>query len=125
LSSTIPDGEDRPVLTAIQSANLGIRFLLELCLLVSIGYSAFSTVQGRLFQIAAGILAALIVALVWGILLAPASSMRLQGAPYVGLEVALFLAAVVGLTISGQPLLGVVLAAAALINDILLAVWHQ
>jgi hypothetical protein len=63
------------VLTAIESITLAARFLLELCLLGAIGYWGFRAVPGRL----AGVGAALVVAPLWGALLAPASEMRLQG----------------------------------------------
>jgi hypothetical protein len=113
------------VLSAIQSANLALRFLLELCLLAAIGYWGFNAVQGRVLQIVVGLGAAALVAVIWGIWLAPASSMRLQGGPYVVLEVVLFVAAVAGLALAGQPVLAWILGALALVNGILLAVWQQ
>jgi undecaprenyl pyrophosphate phosphatase UppP len=62
----------------IQSINLLLRFLLELCLLVIFGYWGFKTGQSTLAKIGLGIGIPLIVAVLWGIFLAPASDTRLQ-----------------------------------------------
>lgn len=62
----------------IQSANLILRFLLELCLVVIFGYWGFKTGQSTLTKIGLGIGIPLIVAVLWGIFLAPASDTRPQ-----------------------------------------------
>lgn len=62
----------------IKPANLALRFLLELCILVALGYWGFKTRAGWAVKIGLGIGGPLVVAVVWEIFLAPNSSIRLQ-----------------------------------------------
>jgi Protein of unknown function (DUF2568) len=43
------------MLEVIKTANVALRFLLELCILVALGYWGFQTGQGQLAKIALGI----------------------------------------------------------------------
>ena len=61
---------------AIKGLNLGVRFLLELCILVILGYWGFKTGGQTITKILLGIGSPILFAVVWGAFLAPKSSMR-------------------------------------------------
>jgi hypothetical protein len=64
-------------------------------------------------------------AVVWGLFLAPASNMRVQGPLYVILELVVLGGAAVALVVAGRPALAGVFALVAVINRILMVVWGQ
>ncbi len=109
----------------IKAGNLGLRFLLELCLLAALGYWGFHTARGVIGKIAVGIGVPLVVAILWGVFLAPASSMRLEGPLYMVLEVIIFGGAAAALYATGHPALAWALVLVAVINRVLMVVWGQ
>lgn len=62
----------------IKFANLTLRFLLELCMLATLGYWGLRTGEQLVVKIALGIGVPLLVGMVWGIFLAPKSTRRLD-----------------------------------------------
>jgi len=64
---------------AIKMLNLLVRFLLELCLLAAIGYWGFETHSSWGWKILLGIGLPLLIAVLWGMFLAPKSAYRLGG----------------------------------------------
>ena len=66
------------VLMVIKNGNVALRFLLELCVLVALGYWGFQTGQGLFAKIGLGIGTPLVAAVVWGLLGAPGSSWQLH-----------------------------------------------
>ena len=66
-------------LTVIKNANLALSFLLELCVLVALGYWGFQTGQGTIAKIGLGIGAPMVAVVVWALFGAPKSAWRLQG----------------------------------------------
>jgi len=86
-----------------------VRFLLELCAVAAlvIGGAALG------WWLAAGLPVALVV--VWGWLIAPRSTRRLPDPQRLVLEIAIFIAAGTALAISGYPILGILLAFAAIV----------
>lgn len=62
----------------IKTANVALRFLLELCILVALGYWGVQTGQGLLAKIGLGIGVPLIAAVVWGLVGAPSSPWQLH-----------------------------------------------
>lgn len=110
---------------AIKTTNLGLRFLLELCMLAALGYWGFNTGKGTLVKIALGIGAPLIAAVLWGVFEAPNSSMRLHGAPQLILEVAIFAVAAGALYAAKHPNLAIVFALVVVVNRVLMQVWGQ
>ncbi len=109
----------------IKAGNLAVRFLLELCILVALGYWGFHTARGMLGQIALGLGVPLLVAILWGMFLAPASSMRLAGPLYLILEVAIFGAAAAALSATGHPALAWTFVLIAVLNKVLMVIWGQ
>lgn len=109
----------------IQSANLALRFVLELCALAALGYWGFKTGQGMLLKIVLGIGAPLLAALVWAIFVAPGSSRQLREPLLLVAEVVVFAAAAVALYAAGRPTLAWLLAAVFVINRALMYIWGQ
>jgi hypothetical protein len=109
----------------IKYANLGFRFLLELCVLCSLGYWGFQTGRGMVVKIGLGIGAPLLAALVWGTFGAPGSQIQVSGALHLLLELAIFGGAVVALKATGHSTLAWTFGLAVVVNRILMYVWGQ
>ncbi|HTP07131.1 MAG TPA: YrdB family protein [Anaerolineae bacterium] len=109
----------------LKAANLALSFFLELCLVVAYGYWGFTTGNDLIAQLLLGIGVPVIVIVIWGSWLAPASKRRLQGLPHWLLEIALFVLAVVALYSAGQPTWAVIFAAVYAVNVILRLMWKQ
>jgi hypothetical protein len=109
----------------IKSANLGMRFLLELCALVALGYWGFRTSDQLLLKLVLGLGAPLIAAALWATLGAPAAQAKLSGGLHLALEVVIFGAASLALVKADQPGLAGAFAAVFIANRILMAVWGQ
>jgi Na+-transporting NADH:ubiquinone oxidoreductase subunit NqrE len=110
---------------ALKVINMALAFFLELCLLAAFFYWGVQTGNGLALQIILGIGAPLVVAIIWGMLLAPKAARRLRGAPYLLLKYLLFGLAALALAAVGQTVTGVVLFAAALLNQTLLHLWES
>jgi len=67
----------------------------------------------------------LAAAVVWGVAIAPRARRRASDPARAALELLLFAAAATGLVVTGQPVLGLVLAAAVLVNVALTFAWDQ
>ncbi|MCA0330281.1 MAG: DUF2568 domain-containing protein [Actinobacteria bacterium] len=93
---------------------LALRFLLELALLAAIVVGVVRLVDGFAGWVI-GVLAALLVALVWGIFLSPRRRVQSPVAVRVGAELVLFVVAAWLLAASGLLALGVVLVVAELV----------
>lgn len=74
----------------IKSLNQVIAFVLELCLLVSLGYWGFQVRPEILLKIVLGIGLPIGAAVLWGAFLAPHAPHRLEGFGLAGLKLALF-----------------------------------
>lgn len=109
----------------LESANLALRFLLELCALAALGYWGFQTGKGPIVKFGLGIGAPLLAAVVWGMYGAPGSQAAVTGVMRVGLELAIFGVAAVALYAAGQPGLASVFGVAVMINRALMYVWGQ
>ena len=113
------------MLAALKLINLSLAFVLELAMLAAYASWGFHTGQSTVVKIGLGIGVPLLVAVIWGLLMAPNSSRRLNGAAYLALKVVLFGLAVAALISTGNVALGILLGAAVAINTILLHVWKQ
>ncbi len=104
----------------LKPINLGLRFLLELAMLAAFAFWGFHTGAQPLAKILLGVGVPLLVAVIWGALLAPRSSRRLQDPAYSILVYFLFGLAALGLVIAGQVVLAVILAVVFVANDVML-----
>ncbi len=94
-------------------------------MLAAFAYWGFQTGQSTIVKIGLGIGIPLLAAVIWGLFMAPNSSMRLHGAAYLALKLLLFGLAVAALITTGNDALGIVLGVVVVINTILLYVWKQ
>jgi hypothetical protein len=110
---------------AARAANLGLKFVLELCMLAALaawGAQAGGSTAGDVLLAVAAPLAA---AVVWGIYAAPQARRRLARAPRIALELAVFAIAAVALVAAGAHVLGAVFAAVVVVNTALLVAWDD
>jgi hypothetical protein len=109
----------------IKAVNLGLAFALELGMLAALAYWGWRVGGSLPAQVALGVGAPLLAAMIWGRFCAPKSRTRLPQPRLVVLEVALQELAAVALAVAGQPALAVVYGALVLVNQALLVRWKQ
>jgi hypothetical protein len=88
---------------------LGLRFLVELCLFAAMAVVGWGAVANHLVGAVAGVVLALVVATVWGVLLSPKRRIDLPLFVRVVVELVLFATAAVGLAAQGHPSWGIAL----------------
>ncbi len=106
--------------------NLGLRFVLELCILVIFGYWGFKTGgSSTLLKLLLGIGTPILFAVGWGTFLAPKSSMQLSEPWLFLLELIIFGLACWALFSTGKTNLAVTFGVIYIINKILILIWRQ
>ncbi len=105
--------------------NLGVRFVLELCILVIVGYWGFKTGSSTAMKFLLGIGSPILFAVVWGIFLAPKSSMKLTEPWLFLMEFILFGLAGWALYSTGQINLTIAFGVIYILNKILMLIWKQ
>lgn len=113
------------MITAAKLANLVLAFLLELGVLIALGYWGLQTGQGTIAPIGLGIGAPLLAIGVWAVFGAPRSEQRLRGPWLLMLRVIFFGSGAVALWAAGQQITGVVFALISSINLVLIYAWKQ
>jgi len=108
----------------MKTANLALKFLLELAALASFAIWGAESESGAL-AVAHAIIAPLIVTLLWGRLAAPRSRHRLPRATRIPFEMTVFALAVVALAISGHVAWAIGLGVVMAINAGLMTVFAQ
>jgi hypothetical protein len=103
-----------PTLAGVRGALLGLRFLLELCLLGALGLGGWAIAEGGPLGALAGVAAAAIGAAIWGAWIAPRAKRRLPDPARFALETALFVLGAVALWVAWTPLAEVVFAVASI-----------
>jgi len=109
----------------LKGSNLLVRFLLELCMLAAVGYWGFKTNSGWAMKIIFGIGLPILIAVIWGLFLAPKATYPLRGVSHLALEVLLLASGAVALFASGRLDVGWVYTAILVVNKVLLIVWKQ
>jgi hypothetical protein len=107
----------------VKSANLALRFLLELCALAALGYWGFQTGQSLLVKIGLAIAAPLLAAVVWGAFIAPRAAVPVPTWLWLVLQVLIFGCAAAGLVATGHGILAGVFVLAVVINILLIWAW--
>jgi hypothetical protein len=109
----------------VKAANLGVRFLLELCALAALGVCGWQVPDQIVASVLLAIAAPLLAAAVWGRWVAPKAGHRLDDPARLGVELLVFGAAVVGLLVADQPGWALALAVAYAVNVSLGFAWRQ
>ncbi len=112
-------------MNGLKVLNLALRFLLELCMLAAVAYWGFTTQAAWLMKILFGIGLPVLIAVLWGMFIAPKATRPLSGAPRLTLELILFASGAVALFASGKPTLGWVYVIVLIVNEVLLFLWKE
>jgi hypothetical protein len=108
----------------VRSANLALKFLLELAALAAVAVWGADTGSG-LGAVLLAVAAPLVVALLWGRFAAPRASRRLSTSSRIPFELGVFLLAAIALVACGHTVAAVVFAALVVGNAALLTVFDQ
>jgi hypothetical protein len=109
----------------LQNTNLALRFILELCTLIALGYWGFHAWDGINMKIVLGIGAPVLNAILWGAFGAPKSKVKLSLPFHILLELIVFGIPAVALYVSGKPQLAWIYGICVVINRLLMVVWKQ
>jgi hypothetical protein len=112
-------------LNALKVANLALAFLLELAALAAFAWWGYQTGDGALAKIGLAIGAPLVVAVLWGLFIAPRAVVSLSPVWRSLLAMIVFGAAAIVLFVTGQSALAWVFLILAVLNRILIVVWKQ
>jgi hypothetical protein len=99
----------------LKAANLGLRFVLELCALAALAFWGWHAASGAL-RVVLAVGAAALMIVVWGRYMSPKASHPVEDPVRIALEIVIFGAAVAGLFASGEPVLGAVMVAAVALH---------
>lgn len=108
----------------VKTINLTLSFLLELCLIVALGYWGFHAVRSEAGKWALGIGMPLIAISLWSIVAAPRSARRLQHTPLAIFKIVIFTLAAVGLYLTHVKMLGVTFELVSLLNIVGSFIWE-
>ncbi|NRF93468.1 YrdB family protein [Paenibacillus frigoriresistens] len=106
----------------MKAANLGLRFLLELCILASLCYWGFHI--GKLKGVL-GIGAPLLAAILWGMFVSPKASITVSQPLQFIIELVIFAAAIIALYVTGKHSLAICFALFYILHSILKFLWEQ
>ena len=109
----------------IQSANLGLRFILELGVLAVLGYWGYRTGGSTVTKLALAGGAVAATAVVWATFVSPNASVEVPAAVHLLLQVLVFATAAAALVSLHRPTLASVFGATVLVNAALMAAWNQ
>lgn len=105
--------------------NLALRFVLELAMLAALAAWGVHTGRSTAADLALGIGAPAVAAILWGRYAAPRSAARLRGVALRVLQLFLLGLGAAALIAAGWVLLGVIFALAIAVNALLLELWGQ
>lgn len=109
----------------LKTLNLLVRFLLELCMLAAVAYWGFKTHSGWTMKIIFGIGLPILMAVLWGLFVAPRATYPLSGISYLAVELILLGSGAIALFASGKPTLGWIYTIILVVNKVLLLLWKQ
>ncbi|RAQ96003.1 YrdB family protein [Thermogemmatispora tikiterensis] len=109
----------------LKELNRALRFLLEVALILTLGYWGASTSLALTLRFFLGLALPLLAMLVWGLLVAPKARHRLVDPWRLLIELALFSLAALALWDRQFYLLAIALVALFLLNRLALSLWGQ
>ncbi|MCM3570159.1 YrdB family protein [Neobacillus mesonae] len=112
-------------MAALQNINLAIRFLLEICALMALGYWGFHTGNGKVTKALLGVGVPILIAVIWGVFGSPKAKFKLSMTPQIFLELVVFGIPVIALLVVGKTQLALIYGICVVINRLLMIVWKQ
>lgn len=105
--------------------NLGLAFILELCMFASFGFWASSLEASVIFKMSVGVIATIIAIVLWAVFCAPNSETRLAQPKRYIFQLVIFTAAALLLYNAGRTLTAAALVGAWVISSTASLVWKQ
>ena len=112
-------------MNALKVANLALAFLLELAALAAFAWWGYQTGDGALAKFGLAIGAPLVVAVFWGLFVAPRAVFSLSPVWRLLLAMIVFGAAAIALFVTGLTALAWAFLIIAVLNRIVILVWKQ
>lgn len=112
-------------MSALKYVNLALAFGLELAALAALGYWGWHASAELPLQLGLALGAPLLMAVVWGLWLAPRAAQRLPNPARAALQLGIFGIAALALVGAGQPGPAITFAGLVVVNTLLLHIWHQ
>jgi len=109
----------------LRTANLGLSFLLELGALGVLASWGWQVTDDPVARVALAVAAPLVMAIVWGLFVAPKSVLRVPPLPKAILSLLILELSAAALIATGQLVLGVLFATMILLNTALATWWRQ
>lgn len=109
----------------LQSANLALRFILELCGLVAVGYWGFLAIGSGLKKFTLGIGSPLLIAVIWGMFGSPKALVKLSTHWHLLLEIVIFGLPAIALYVTGNKRLALIYGLLVVFNRMMMFIWHQ
>ncbi len=125
MSDFIESLEREAIVEVIKTANVALRFLLELCALVALGCWGLQTGQGLLLKIGLGIGVPLLAVVTWVLFVSPNAVVRLPEPVPCVLGLVILGIAAAALAAAGHPSLAIAFGIIVVINAVLMVVWRQ
>ncbi|MBS4211295.1 MULTISPECIES: YrdB family protein [Neobacillus] len=113
------------LLAGLQSINIALRFLLELCSLFAVGYWGYKTGESLVVQWILAVGGPLVLAVIWGLMGSPKAPIKLSEPFYFILEIIVFGLPVLLLALLGKNELAWFIGIVVVINKILMIIWKQ
>lgn len=112
-------------MAVLRNVNLALSFLLELCMLAALGYWGFQTGSHLATKIVLAIGAPLVVAVIWGIFVAPKAIVPVSAPVHLLFQLVLFGLAIATLAQHDHTTMAWIFALVLAVNLALAFVWQQ
>ena len=109
----------------VKSANVVLRFALELCVLAALAYWGATAKLHLVGRIALAITVPLAAAVAWALIVAPGAPLHVGLTARFAVELLVFGTAVAALVARRRVALAVILAVVYMLNRTLMIIWHQ
>ncbi|MFD1708783.1 YrdB family protein [Siminovitchia sediminis] len=109
----------------LRPANLALRFLLEICALLALGYWGFQTGNDNVMMILLGIGTPILTALVWGVFGSPNAIVKLSMPLHICLELIVFGTPAIALYAIGKHQIAWIYGLCVIFNRLFMFVWKQ
>jgi hypothetical protein len=107
----------------LKGLNVLVRFLLEICMLAAVGYWGFKTGSGWALKLAVGMGLPILIAVIWGLFVAPKAMYPLRGAAHLALSFILLGSGAIALFAGRRADLGWVYSIILVVNQVLMILW--